>query len=90
MAISEQGLVDTLRGRGSLACGPGGIEFLFLNSCASTPVCRQLQSECGIPVVLGWSGAVVPVQQCLAMVRACICQRVSLKTPAHVSPAPVL
>lgn len=47
------------------------IKFVFLNGCSTTPVCRRLQLECGIPVVMGWDDDEVPSQQFLAMVRSC-------------------
>jgi hypothetical protein len=44
------------------------VEFVFLNSCNTLSLCRRLQLECDIPVVLGWSHPAVPAHHCLAMV----------------------
>ena len=60
--ITDDQLVQCFKGRTNIA-------FVFLNGCGTTSVCRRLQLECGIPVVLGWDDDEVPSQQCLAMVR---------------------
>ncbi|MBM3894696.1 hypothetical protein FJ366_03835 [Candidatus Dependentiae bacterium] len=55
--LTDQELVKALVGRG-LACDVESenrtIEFVFLNGNATYDLCCRLQSECGIPVVVGW------------------------------------
>ena len=63
--VSDDEVVQAFKGRPGLA-------FVFLNGCGTTRVCRRLQLECGIPVVMGWDDAVVPSQQCLSMVSAAL------------------
>ncbi len=65
--ITDDQLVQCFKGRTNIA-------FVFLNGCGTTSVCRRLQLECGIPVVLGWDDDEVPLQQQLAMVRVCMCE----------------
>jgi hypothetical protein len=65
--ITDDQLVQCFKGRTNVA-------FVFLNGCGTTSVCRRLQLECGIPVVLGWDDDEVPLQQQLAMVRVCMCE----------------
>jgi hypothetical protein len=62
--VTDDQLVQCFKGRRNVA-------FVFLNGCGTTSVCRRLQLECGIPVVLGWDDNEVPLQQQLAMVCAC-------------------
>ncbi len=65
--ITDDQLVQCFKGRTNIA-------FVFLNGCGTTSMCRRLQLECGIPVVLGWDDDEVPLQQQLAMVRVCMCE----------------
>ena len=67
--LRDDELVAALSGRGLL--NPIGdekraLEFVFLNGCNTADLCLRLQSECGIPVVLGWDG-IVPSPRALVM-----------------------
>jgi hypothetical protein len=66
--VTDDQLVAALSGRGALAT-PAGLEFVFLNACNSLGVCRRIQDECSVPVVVGWNKVAVPAQQCFVMVR---------------------
>jgi len=61
--LGDDELVVALTGRGLL--NPIGdekrtIEIVFLNGCNTADLCKRLQNECGIPVVLGWNEIVYP------------------------------
>ena len=60
--ITDDEMVECFKGRPN-------VQFVFLNGCDTTGLCRRLQLECGIPVVMGWDDKVVPSQQLMAMVR---------------------
>jgi hypothetical protein len=60
--ITDDEMVECFKGRPN-------VQFVFLNGCDTTGLCRRLQLECGIPVVMGWDDEVVPSQQLMAMVR---------------------
>jgi hypothetical protein len=64
--MSDGELVEILRP----APGGSSIEVVFLNGCGTWELCKILQAECGIPVVLGWESTIVPEQQCMSMVGA--------------------
>jgi len=59
--VTDDELVEVLMGRGlnsPIESENRTIEFVFLNSCYTEPLCLRLQNECGIPVVVGWRGIV--------------------------------
>ena len=66
-SISDDEIVRCLKSRGSLR--GGFVEFALINCSAGIPLCKRLHKECGIPVVVGWSGDVLPGQRTL-MVRS--------------------
>ena len=61
--LTDDQLVDALRERGlnsDIVSDKRTIEFVFLNASNTKDLCRRLQNECGIPVVMGWAGIVSP------------------------------
>jgi hypothetical protein len=62
--VSDARMLDAIA-----SCKPSvlrDLEVVFLNCNGSWKLCEQLQSTCGIPVVVGWAGpAAWDVRMCM-------------------------
>jgi hypothetical protein len=72
--VTDDELVASLRGRNLL--------FVFLNGGGTMALCRRVQLECGIPVVMGWD-AMSTSSQRLVMVRTFLFVSYLLIQQAH-------
>ncbi len=68
--VADEELLACLSTRSPLKCPEDGIACVVLNARGTDRVCTRVQSECGVPTVLGWGDQEVPGSLCVAMVRA--------------------
>lgn len=79
--VTDEELLACLSTRGPLKCPEDGIMCVVLNAGGTDRVCHRVQSECGVPTVLGWGDHDVPGSLCVAMVCRCVCRFESSRAP---------